>query len=247
MKLLEPYTDGGQFDVVVVGSGFGGSVSACRFAEAEPVGARARAGPSLPARARSRAAPGTCEPRFWDPKRHLYGMFNVWHFQDIEAVVSSGLGGGSLIYANVLLRKDEHWFTQDIPGGSGQEQWAVTRADLDPFYACAERTLRAQTLPFGANGYQLRKTAALRDAAATAREGTGASSPSPSGSTTTTGLRCPASSWSRSPTATSSSLPRRTCRLCGECDIGCNDGAKNTLDHTYLSKAYARRGPCSAR
>ena len=32
-------------------------------------------------------------------------------------------------------------------------------------------------------------------------------------------------------------LPRATCRLCGECDIGCNDGAKNTLDHTYLSAA----------
>ena len=31
--------------------------------------------------------------------------------------------------------------------------------------------------------------------------------------------------------------PRSTCRLCGECDIGCNDGAKNTLDHTYLSAA----------
>ena len=31
--------------------------------------------------------------------------------------------------------------------------------------------------------------------------------------------------------------PRPTCRLCGECDIGCNDGAKNTLDHTYLSAA----------
>ncbi len=32
-------------------------------------------------------------------------------------------------------------------------------------------------------------------------------------------------------------LPRLTCRLCGECDLGCNDGAKNTLDHTYLSAA----------
>ncbi len=32
-------------------------------------------------------------------------------------------------------------------------------------------------------------------------------------------------------------LPRATCRLCGECDLGCNDGAKNTLDHTYLSAA----------
>src|SRR5262249_21317919 len=35
-------------------------------------------------------------------------------------------------------------------------------------------------------------------------------------------------------------IPRRTCRLCGECDIGCNDGAKNTLDHTYLSAAHHR-------
>ena len=32
-------------------------------------------------------------------------------------------------------------------------------------------------------------------------------------------------------------LPCRSCVLCGECDIGCNDGAKNTLDHTYLSAA----------
>ena len=38
-------------------------------------------------------------------------------------------------------------------------------------------------------------------------------------------------------------LPRRTCRLCGECDIGCNDGAKNTLDHTYLSKAARTPAP----
>ena len=33
------------------------------------------------------------------------------------------------------------------------------------------------------------------------------------------------------------STTRLTCRLCGECDIGCNEGAKNTLDHTYLSAA----------
>jgi cholesterol oxidase len=35
-------------------------------------------------------------------------------------------------------------------------------------------------------------------------------------------------------------MPRATCRLCGECDLGCNDGAKNTLDHTYLSAARHR-------
>ncbi|WP_262403021.1 GMC family oxidoreductase N-terminal domain-containing protein [Actinomadura sp. CNU-125] len=32
-------------------------------------------------------------------------------------------------------------------------------------------------------------------------------------------------------------VPRRTCKLCGECDIGCNEGSKNSLDHTYLSAA----------
>jgi cholesterol oxidase len=38
----------------------------------------------------------------WDPSEGPYGMFNVWSFQGINAVVSSGLGGGSLIYANVM-------------------------------------------------------------------------------------------------------------------------------------------------
>ena len=44
---------------------------------------------------------------FWDPSEGLHGLFDVWTFRGLEGVVSSGLGGGSLIYANVLLRKDE--------------------------------------------------------------------------------------------------------------------------------------------
>ena len=40
---------------------------------------------------------------------------------------------------------------------------------------------------------------------------------------------------------------RRTCRLCGECDVGCNDGAKNTLDHTYLSAASHHGAVLSTR
>ena len=50
---------------------------------------------------------------FWDPSEGLQGLFDVWTFGGLEGVVSSGLGGGSLIYANVLLRKDEKWFVQD--------------------------------------------------------------------------------------------------------------------------------------
>ena len=47
---------------------------------------------------------------FWDPSEGLHGMFNVWSFSGIDALISSGLGGGSLIYANVMIRKDEGWF-----------------------------------------------------------------------------------------------------------------------------------------
>jgi cholesterol oxidase len=42
-------------------------------------------------------------------------------------------------------------------------------------------------------------------------------------------------------------MSRRTCRLCGECDIGCNDGAKSTLDHTYLSAASHKGAVISVR
>lgn len=56
---------------------------------------------------------------FWDPAAGLYGMYDVWGFKGCDSVVSAGLGGGSLIYANVLLRKDERWFVHDrpVPGG----------------------------------------------------------------------------------------------------------------------------------
>jgi cholesterol oxidase len=166
-------------------------------------------------------------------------MFDVWRFSGCDSVVSSGLGGGSLIYANVLLRKDEHWFVQDdpLPHG-GFESWPVTRSDLDPHYDEVERMLGATPYPLEVAPYAAtRKTRAMQDAAAE--------------------LGLP---WQLPPLAVSFApapgaapgpgLPivdppygnlhgrqRTTCRLCGECDIGCNIGAKNSLDYNYLSAA----------
>jgi cholesterol oxidase len=42
-------------------------------------------------------------------------------------------------------------------------------------------------------------------------------------------------------------MPRSTCRLCGECDLGCNDGSKNTLDYTYLTAAIHQPKPADVR
>jgi cholesterol oxidase len=231
-----PHTEDGAYDVVVIGSGFGGSVAAHRFAEE---------GRSVLVLERGRSYPPGSFPRsprgmatnFWDPSEGLLGLYDVWSFRGIDALVSSGLGGGSLIYANVLLRKDEAWFRQPVPGRPGEEEeWPVTREGLDPHYDRVLRMMAPQRLPLDAPGYGLAKTAALRDAAARlgrpwelvplavrfAGEG---EPPVPGAPLAAEGY------------GNLFGAPRRTCRLCGECAIGCNDGAKNTLDHTYLSAA----------
>jgi cholesterol oxidase len=223
-----------HFDVAVVGSGFGASATACRLAQA---------GRSVLVLERGRSYPPGSFPRsprgmaanLWDPSKRLFGLFDIWAFSGIESLVSSGLGGGSLIYANVMLRKDRAWFVDDSPG-QPPRPWPITYDDLEPHYEAAEAMLGAVRYPFDAPPYsRTEKTRATRDAA------------------TALGL-----DWQLPPLAVSFAspgdapapgqplveqhlnlhhLPRRTCRLCGECDVGCNDGAKNTLDYTYLSRA----------
>jgi cholesterol oxidase len=225
-------------DAVVIGSGFGGAVTAYRLAESGLSVILLERGQPYPPDSFPRT-PAEMSRAFWDPAAGLHGMFDVWRFSGCDSVVSSGLGGGSLIYANVLLRKDEHWFVQDdpLPHG-GFESWPVTRADLDPHYDEVERMLGATPYPLEVAPYAAtRKTRAMQDAAAE--------------------LGLP---WQLPPLAVSFApapgaapgpgLPivdppygnlhgrqRTTCRLCGECDIGCNIGAKNSLDYNYLSAA----------
>ncbi|HEX8695623.1 MAG TPA: GMC family oxidoreductase [Longimicrobium sp.] len=229
-----------HFDVVIVGSGFGGSVMAYRLAEAGVRVCVLERGKPFPPGSFPRD-PAGMKQNFWDPSAGLYGMFNVWSFRHIDSLVSAGLGGGSLIYANVLLRKDEKWFVREQPGKPGWEYWMVTRQDLDPHYDQVERMMNAQRYPLGYEPYaSTPKTLAMREAAEALRA---------RGETVSWDLVDLAVTFHNDGEEPIPGEPiveahrnlhnrtRYTCRLCGECDAGCNYGSKNTLDYTYLSEA----------
>jgi cholesterol oxidase len=216
---------------IVVGSGFGGSVMAYRLA-------RAKLEPLVLERGR-RYAPGEF-PRspfrmkdlLWDPSEGLHGLLNVWRFRGINALVASGLGGGSLIYANVLLRKDAAWFVRRDPHGNPLEDWPVTRAELDRHYDSVERIIGVQRFPEHLHKLSP-KTLVMKEAAARAGLPW---APAPLGITFPDPGAPPGEPF-RPEAHSLHANTRSTCRLCGECDVGCNYGAKNTLDHNYLGLA----------
>src|SRR4051812_893129 len=198
------------FDAVVVGSGFGGAIAAARLAAAGrrvvvlERGRRYRPG-DFPRDVKR------VEDLFWDqPGRgKRRGLYDVRAFAGIGAVVAAGVGGGSLVYANIHVRPDPSVF--DDP------RWPApfTRAFLDPYYDRVAARLQVSPLP---ENIRIAKRDRYREAA--------------------TVLRRPifdpdqAVRWSGPDDG-----DQRPCQLVAECEFGCRHGAKNTLDVTYLADA----------
>jgi len=224
-----------HFDAIVVGSGFGGSVTAYRLAEAGKRVLVLERGKAYPPGSFARS-PYRARESFWHPETGLLGMYHYWSFKGIDALVSAGLGGGSLIYANVFLRKDERWFIDEDVNDGGYESWPVTRADLDPHYDRVENMIGLQRYPFEHEPYaSTPKTIAFKEAA----EGNGlewflpplAVTFANEGQAPVPGQKI------EEKVRNLHDRDRLTCQLCGECDTGCNFGAKNTLDFNYLTHA----------
>src|ERR1700677_4349351 len=199
-----------RFDAVVVGSGFGGSINALRLAQA---------GQSVAVLERGKRYSPATFPRdvrdvdslFWRYPHHQQsqGLYDLRFFSGLGAVVASGVGGGSLIYANIHIRPDATVF--DNP------RWprAINRHSLDPYYHRVSEDLQISPLP---EDIKLAKRDAYRSAAAK----------------TSRPIFDPdqAVSWK-----VASGPGRSACQLVAECEFGCPHGAKNTIDLTYLAKA----------
>ena len=251
---------GNQFDAVIIGSGFGGSVMAFRLAQAGLKVCLLERGKPYPPNSFARA-PYDLGKNFWDPSSGLYGMFDVWSFKRSGALISSGLGGGSLIYANIHLRKDPQWFKEDKPDGT-YEPWPITYEDLETHYERAEKMLNVQKYPLEHPPYdQTLKTFALREADAKLQlddqsthkweklnlavsfrtKNVANPDDDDPANPPVVGAQIPEAVPNYHTATLGREMPRSTCRLCGECDIGCNFGSKNTLDYNYITAAIHQR------
>ena len=182
---------------------------------------------------------------FWDPSEGLQGLFDVWSFRGLGGIVASGLGGGSLVYSNVLIRKDESTFVRDE-----LETWPVEYKDLEHYYARHEDMLAAAPYPFEPDAAKrdparepfdrTYKTQALHDAAE--RLGLEWRLPKLAVAFSVKGGQPALAEPILGEPENIHGRVRTTCRLCGECNIGCNYGSKNTLDFNYLSDAALRHG-----
>jgi cholesterol oxidase len=205
------------FDFIVVGSGFGGSVSAMRLAQKGYRVGVLEAGK----RWHHTDFPKTnwnAFKYFWMPKLRCFGIQNITLLKGVMVLHGAGVGGGSLVYANTLMRPHDAVFAD--PSWGNAVAW---RSELEPHYETARRMLGVTTNP------------ALEEGEATLRRVSARMSAEATFHPTEVGVYFgEAGVTVRDPYFSGAGPERTGCVLCGGCMVGCRFRAKNTLDRNYL-------------
>jgi len=207
-----------DYDVIVIGSGFGGSVPALRLSEKGYRVAVLEQGRRVSPED-MRAADRSVRKLFWIPQIGCRGFFVQHFFKHVGVVGGVGVGGGSLVYAAVLLEPGDAFFTDPAWAGLGID-WKAELADhFDTAAAMLGRTLN----PYhGKMDDWLRATARAMGAADTF-------GPVPQGIYFGSPGKTAAD-----PFFEGAGPERKGCTRCGGCLTGCSEGSKNSLDKNYL-------------
>jgi cholesterol oxidase len=224
-----------DYQAIVIGSGFGGAINACRLAKKWPgkvlVLERGKRYPmgSFP------RTPHDMSNNFWNVlsdkpdssnytgKKEMFGLFDIRSFDHMDAVVGAGLGGGSLIYANVFLEPPEHIFDQNWPASCKKDP-------LKPYYQTAKSVLGARLIPDqSAPRREIVRTQLFSDFAK-----------SDGRQSELVDINVFFGNDFNQPTDIGVQQKNRygavqtSCVYCAECDVGCNTHSKNTTDLNYL-------------
>lgn len=211
------------YDFVIVGSGFGGSVSALRLAEK---------GYRVLVLEQGRRFADADFPRtnwhiwnyLWLPALRLHGFMQLTFLKEAMVLHGCGVGGGSLVYANVLMEPDAELF--EDPEWQRLADW---HAVLRPHYATARRMLGVTLTPKLARADEILREVAesygLGETFRPTEVGVFFGEP---------GVERP------DPYFGGEGPPRAGCQFCGGCMVGCRHNAKNTLVKNYLFLAERR-------
>lgn len=205
------------YDVVIIGSGFGGAVTGCRLAEA---------GYSVCILERGKRWKKSEFPRSASDMRNLFwtpvnpkGLIDYGTFSGMDVIRGTGVGGGSLVYFNVQLETPPRIFEKGWPKD-------VNRSVLDPYYDKVRTMLEAKPLTPPEGTDMLPRTRAFMKAAKkTGHEPrllniavyTGEDRKNPVGQVNQSG-----------------------CVYCSNNLLGCHVHAKNTLDLNYIPRAESK-------
>ena len=206
-----------EYDVVIIGSGFGGSVAALRLTEKGYRVCVLEAG--------ARFEDKDFAKNSWELKKFLFfprlglrGIQRIDLLRNVMVMSGAGVGGGSLVYANTLYRPPASFY--NTGSWAGIADWQKL---LDPYFDQAERMLGVVTNPF----YSPSDNALQRLANRTGKGDTFRLTPvgvyfGEEGKT------------AKDPFFGGKGPDRTGCINCGECMTGCRHGAKNTLVKNYL-------------